>query len=63
MAGRYEELSGASLNELHLGQVEYHRDWVVSYDEWRQSRGLDPLDSREASWPLAGLANAEAGAA
>ena len=63
MAGRYEELSGASLNELHLGQVEYHRDWVVSYDEWRQSRGLDPLDSREASWPLAGLGNAEAGAA
>ena len=63
MAGRYEELSGASLNELHLGQVEYHREWVVSYDEWRRGRGLEPLDPREASWPLAGLPAAEVGAA
>jgi DNA polymerase-3 subunit epsilon len=63
MAGRYEELSGASLNELHLGQVEYHREWVASYDEWRRSGGLEPLDVREASWPVAGLPAAEAGAA
>lgn len=63
MAGRYEELSGASLNELHLGQVEYHREWVASYDEWRRGRGLEPLDPREASWPLAGLPSAEVGAA
>lgn len=63
MAGRYEELSEASLNELHLGQVEYHREWVVSYDEWRRGRGLEPLDPRESSWPLAGLPTAEVGAA
>jgi len=63
MAGRYEELSGASLNELHLGQVEYHREWVVSYDEWRRGRGLESLDPREESWPLAGLPAAEVGAA
>jgi DNA polymerase-3 subunit epsilon len=63
MAGRYEELSGASLNALHLGQVDYHREWVLSYDEWRRGRGLEPLDDREASWPLAGLPTAQAGAA
>jgi DNA polymerase-3 subunit epsilon len=63
MAARYEELSGASLNELHLGQVEYHREWVASFDEWRQGRGLEPLDPRERSWPLAGLPSTEAGAA
>lgn len=63
MAGRYEELARASLNELHLGQIEYHREWVVSYDEWRRGRGLEPLDPTEAYWPLAGLPSAEAGAA
>jgi DNA polymerase-3 subunit epsilon len=63
MATRYEELSQASLNQLHLGQAEYHREWVASYDRWRWSRGLDPLDPSEASWPLAALPGAEQGAA
>jgi DNA polymerase-3 subunit epsilon len=63
MAARYEELSGASLHDLHHGQVEYHREWVASYDRWRRGRGLEALDPREADWPLAGIPEARAGAA
>jgi DNA polymerase-3 subunit epsilon len=63
MAARYEELSGASLHDLYHGQVDYHREWVTSYDRWRRGRGLEALDPREASWPLAGIPAARAGAA
>jgi DNA polymerase-3 subunit epsilon len=63
MAARYDELAQASLHQLHLGQVEYHRDWVLSFDQWRRGRGLEPLDPLEASWPLAEPPDASAGAA
>lgn len=63
MATRYDELSRATPNELHIGQMGYHQEWVASYDHWRRDRGLDPLDPTEASWPLARLPQAEQGAA
>ena len=63
MATRYAELADASLHELHLGQAGYHRAWVASYERWRLTRGLGPLDPTEADWPLARLPSAEAGAA
>jgi DNA polymerase III subunit epsilon len=63
MASRYEELSRATPNELHIAQMEYHREWVTSYDQWRRTRGLDPLDPTESSWPLARLPQSEQGAA
>ena len=63
MAARYVELAETSLHELHHGQAGYHRAWVTSYERWLLARGLGPLDSTEADWPLARLRNAEAGAA
>jgi hypothetical protein len=63
MATRYTELAEASLHELHLGQAGYHRAWVTSYERWRLTRGLGPLDPTEADWPVARLRNTEAGAA
>jgi DNA polymerase-3 subunit epsilon len=63
MAARYGELARASLHDLHLGQVEYHRAWFSSFNEWRRSRGLGALDPTESSWPLAAMPTREAGAA
>jgi DNA polymerase-3 subunit epsilon len=53
MAARYEELAMASLHELHLGQIDYHREWFTSMNEWRLARGLAFLDPTESDWPLA----------
>lgn len=53
MCGRYEELSGTSPNELHRAQIEWHRDWAVSYSEWCRRNGRPPLDAEDTDWPIA----------
>lgn len=41
MARRHTSLSGMSLAELHAYQVDAHRAWATSFNDWRASRGLD----------------------
>ncbi|MGH9087359.1 MAG: exonuclease domain-containing protein [Acidimicrobiales bacterium] len=53
MCRRYPALCAASLAELHRSQAVWHREWATSYDRWRQKQGLDPLDPRDADWPMA----------
>ncbi len=63
MADRHLALAAASAHELHVAQVQYHRDWVASYDLWLRSRGLAGVHPSEAMWPIATVTDARAGAA
>jgi DNA polymerase-3 subunit epsilon len=63
MAGRYEGLGAASLNQLHTSQVGWHREWVASFNSWREGRGLAPLEPHEEEWPVASVPCGEIGAA
>ncbi len=53
---RYPELRALSPGELHVAQQGWHREWTVSFTEWRLSRGLrlEPYD--DAGWPIASVA-------
>lgn len=61
MCQRYPELGAADPCTLHRSQVEWHREWAASYDEWRQRSGKGPLDAREYDWPMAAPDPAPAG--
>ena len=63
MAARYGDLAAASLSQLHLRQMDAHREWVSSFNAWRLTRGLAALHPCEEEWPVAGLASGEIGAA
>lgn len=60
MCRRYPELSGVNPAVLHRQQVDWHREWATSFDEWRRGRGMAPLDPREFDWPLGGATPAAA---
>lgn len=55
MCRRYPGLCEATLEELHRSQVGWHRQWAVSFGEWRRKKGLSPLDPSDAVWPIAEL--------
>jgi len=50
---RFPELAELTPAELHHSQVAWHREWAMSYDEWRRARGMVPLDERDFAWPIA----------
>ena len=52
MSEKFPELRGTDVGELHLSQVEWHREWAASFDEWRRRQGSEPLDPRDYIWPL-----------
>jgi DNA polymerase-3 subunit epsilon len=53
LAARFKDLRQAELADLHEGQVTWHREWAQGYDEWRSTKGMDPMDPRDYVWPLA----------
>ncbi len=48
---RFPELSTLSLDQLHTGQVEWHRQWAEDFSKWLERQGKPPLSSREKNWP------------
>jgi DNA polymerase III subunit epsilon len=50
---RFPALCRMRLDALHLAQVNWHRQWAESYDAWRRSQEMPPLDRRELQWPIA----------
>ena len=50
---RYAEVSGSLPDELHAAQQRWHLEWVVSFNEWRRSRGLRSESDDDAGWPIA----------
>jgi len=53
MCGRFAGLRSALPESLHRLQVDWHRDWVDSFSEWRQRQGLARLQESERCWPIA----------
>jgi len=53
MAAQYGELRHSELAELHQAQADWHRDWALSYDQWRSAKGMAPMDPRDFVWPVA----------
>jgi len=53
LAARYASLGEAEPFELHRAQIEWHREWAQSYDDWRIGRGMSPMDTRDFIWPVA----------
>lgn len=53
MCGRFPELCAATPSDLHWSQIEWHREWTLSFAEWRLRKGLAPLDSGDGGWPIA----------
>jgi DNA polymerase III subunit epsilon len=53
LAAQYKELRDSELSELHEAQVSWHREWAQSYDQWRSSKGMAPMDRRDYVWPVA----------
>jgi DNA polymerase-3 subunit epsilon len=50
---RYPEITDMSLGRLHMAQIDWHREWATSYDQWRREQGMGALDTRDFSWPFA----------
>jgi DNA polymerase-3 subunit epsilon len=55
LSARYGEIRRAEPAFVFNAQSEWHREWAVSFDEWRAEEGLDPIDPRDHWWPLAPL--------
>jgi DNA polymerase-3 subunit epsilon len=53
MARRFPELGDTSLGDLHQCQVDWHQEWARSFDEWRNKKGMAPMDPRDHFWPVA----------
>jgi DNA polymerase-3 subunit epsilon len=53
LAARYGEIRRAEPAFVFHAQTEWHREWAVSFDEWRAEEGLEPIDPRDHWWPLA----------
>ncbi len=53
LAARYEALRECDLAQLHEDQARWHRQWTQSYDGWRLSQGMIPIDPRDYEWPVA----------
>ena len=53
LAARYDALWECDLDQLHNDQMDWHRAWTESYDSWRVSEGLMPIDPRDYVWPVA----------
>jgi DNA polymerase-3 subunit epsilon len=52
LAWRHEALRAGDLIQLHEAQIGWQREWAHSYDEWRQSQEMEPIDPRDYEWPL-----------
>ena len=50
IVGRYAELQGQSLDELHAWQVAKHRAWAQNFNGWLESKGRTPDVSEH--WPV-----------
>jgi DNA polymerase-3 subunit epsilon len=50
---RFPTLHQMRLARLHLAQANWHRQWADSYDEWRRSQDMPPLEPGEWQWPIA----------
>jgi DNA polymerase III subunit epsilon len=53
LAVRYAALWECGLTQLHNDQIDWHREWTESYDAWRLSEGMIPIDPRDYVWPVA----------
>jgi len=53
LAMRYKPLREAALHDLHTSQINWHREWAESYDDWRSGKGMAPVDPRDYVWPVA----------
>jgi len=52
MCRRFPPLRGADVLELHHLQVQWHRQWSVSFSAWRRRQGLAELVDLPRSWPI-----------
>jgi DNA polymerase III subunit epsilon len=50
---RFPTLHQMRVARLHLAQANWHRQWADSYDEWRRSQDMSPLEPGEWQWPIA----------
>ena len=55
LAARYPSVWSSDPAHLHDEQTDWHRQWMQTFDGWRRSEGIDPVDPREHAWPLAPL--------
>jgi DNA polymerase-3 subunit epsilon len=51
---RYEELGSMGLDELHVAQQKWHRDWAENFSGYLVSKGKEPLGDSVMDWPLVG---------
>ncbi|HVC15451.1 MAG TPA: exonuclease domain-containing protein [Acidimicrobiales bacterium] len=49
----YPDLQSASPWDLHVWQKSWHREWEVSFAEWRALKGLSPIADGVSEWPIA----------
>jgi DNA polymerase-3 subunit epsilon len=56
LAARFASLGETAPIELHQAQIEWHREWAESYDDWRIGQGMTPMDQRDFIWPVASAA-------
>jgi DNA polymerase III subunit epsilon len=53
LTARYKEIREADPASLHAHQVDWHREWAESFDEYRTKKGMEPIDPRDHLWPVA----------
>lgn len=53
---RCPELWSLSPADLHACQEDWHREWALSFAQWRSQKGLPPMAAEEAAWPIASVA-------
>jgi DNA polymerase-3 subunit epsilon len=48
----YPGLESMGLDELHVAQQKWHRDWAEHFSSYLVSKGKDPLAEAGLAWPL-----------
>ena len=54
LSSRHSAVEAASLAQLMRDQVEWHRTWAVSLNQFFLDKGREPMDERDFDWPIAG---------
>ena len=54
LSSRHSAVEAASLAQLMRDQVEWHRTWAVSLNQFFLDKGREPMDERDFNWPIAG---------
>ncbi|NNN21378.1 MAG: hypothetical protein HKL80_05165 [Acidimicrobiales bacterium] len=50
---KYPEISEFTIENLFEMQQQWHHEWAIDFDKWKQSKGYEGLTKYDFKWPVA----------